>query len=230
MKKFIISLIILLAAVCAACIVLGILRRAHAGATSGSGATIERQLQIGTIDDLTVSRVDVELTYGTGDGTATLSAPAEVMKHVKVERDGAELEVSIDDSYQNHMSRVGAVLRITAPVSKIDASLASTVVADSIVGSALDVEAGTAAVVRIGAVAVDKVDLEAATAAKIEIGTCTARTADIEAATAGSIGVLGGALGHADMQANTAGSVIVKATVESGTARSAQGGSIVSPL
>lgn len=213
-----------------------------------SNNIITKNLKLGDFNEIEVSRVNIVYSVGT-PGTATLSAPDNVMDKITVSTRGGKLKVNVSDEV-NFRGRLNATLTVSSSsIKEIDAALSSNVkVTTPIVYSGgLDLEATTSALIVLGEVkseeadievstsgcvkiadlkCADEIDVSASTSGSVKIAKATSKGFDGEATTSGTVKVECGSIGDVDLDASTSGSIKILAAVSGGTADASTGGTI----
>ncbi len=226
MKKFAI-IFVALACICAS----GVVCLAMARGISNSAADtplVTKTVEVGFFDEIEASRVDIELTYGRGDGTARLTAPSGLIDDVKIVNHEGKLIVCMDKKLKN-LNEIQCKLELCGDVREISASLAAQVDIDRVEAREIEISTRTAANVRVGDISTTKLDIESATASTVVIDKIRSERSDMEANTAASIKIGKGTLGRVDIEANTASKLTIKADIAGGKVESNTGAEVRCP-
>lgn len=207
-----------------------------------------KTMNIEQFTEIETNRVNVELTPAAYSGQLKLTAPENIIDHIKVKCKNGKLTLELDDDVQYEKGNVNAAVYVSAPyVSDIEANLAAVVniLAPMSVSGDLEFEANTAALISTDKLKVDGkfsvdantaskiclsevrcnvADFETNTAANIRVDKLMAQKAKLEANTAGKLYVNGGSAPDAVFDANTSGSISATGfAVESGSADASTG-------
>ncbi len=224
MKKFAIIFVVL-ACICASAVVsLAVARGLNNSVVDTPLVT--KTVNVGFFDEIEVSRVDIELTYGKSDGTARLTAPSGLIDDVKIVNHEGTLIVRVN---RKNLEENQCKLELSGDVHEISASLAAQVDVDRMVAREIDIDAHTAASVRVGDISATKLDIELESASAVVIDKIRTERSDIDANTSSSIEIGRGSLGYVDIEAETASKVTIKADITGGKAESSTGAEIRCP-
>jgi len=250
MKKVIIFIFILAAAICAVWVSM---KACQSGSfslnpISPSDNMISRNLTLDDFDEIETSRVDIEYTVGT-PGNAVLTAPDNVIDNIIVIVKEGELKISLRNEH-NYKSDIKATLTVSSSsIKDIDASLSSQVNVHSYINSndLLDLNATTSARINIDSVKCGEAEfitktsgkiivgnlecsgkafLKASTSAKLNIDKLTANKLDAESSTSADLTVNSGKVGKIDLDASTSSKINMFADYDSGKADASTSGRI----
>lgn len=250
MRKIIVFVFVLAAAVCAAW---AIITACNNGSLIFKSVTpsqnmISREFDLGDFDEIETSRVNIEYTVGTS-GKAILTAPDNVIEDITVTVKEGDLKVFVNDK-TNYKGALNATLTVSSShIKDISASLSARVNVNSpvITCKNFDLYASTSSSINIdsivcdeaeiqtktsGAITIDnlqcsdKAFLKASTSAGLEVKELIARKIEAESSTSASINVNGGKTTKIDLDASTSSKIEMLADYEFGKADASTSGLI----
>lgn len=253
MKKIIILLFVLAAAVTAAYVTVECYAGTlfGSGDTAGNGNATTRTIELGDFDKIETAACNVVYTCGAAV-PATFTCPADIADRYAIVNDGGTLKIEYKGKRGNNRTpRHLPTITVSSPalrdveaslssavtienmadyVDEFDAELstAATLHAPAIRCRALDVEVSTAATASVDSVSANSVSLESSTAATVSIGCCNASVLKAESTTGATIDISGGsATGRVNLEAYTGATVKCRMSAPAGNAEASTGATVI---
>lgn len=209
---------------------------------------VARTINVGDVTAVNASIIDVIITPAQGDGTATLTAPDNIIDLIDINNEGGNLVIKLKDNVNLSM-RPDTKVELSAVVGNITANVSSKVVVkgDLDYAGVVDLTANTAATIEMANVKCAGLDITVNTAAQVNLGDATIEkntqmTANTAATinvaniygqnlgatvnTAGSINISGGEISYMNLTANTGSNLTCGATAAGGSVTTNTGANV----
>lgn len=160
----------------------------------------------------------VKVIYTQGNSSsATVSAPKDIMKYIKVKANGSTLECYVDHEYQIQSGMDRVVVKVTAPeIYKFDASTGGSIEVNSAVelsGETVEMDTSTGATISFKSLICKDLDCDSSTAGIINVSDLLC-SKEVEAgASTGGVVNLSGKSSKVDYSASTGGVINSSALV-----------------
>lgn len=249
MKKLIVILFVFAAMVCAGILCI----KLYASGSNNGVRTLSRNIEtrtltLGDFDEIETSRVDVVYTIGT-PGTATLTAPENIIDEIEIYVKNGELHVGLDKDVCRNVGNLNAKLTVSSTsLSEIYAKVSAKVQVNSDIVTADDFDAvattsatidlknvtckdfkgrtTTSADIRVDTVMCKDFDCELSTSGSFSVSKAVAEKSEIETTTSATAEVGSGSLGIVKLDSTTGARIKVLAEISGGKAKATTGASI----